>query len=92
MSPEGGLIAIKTRLGWVIYGLTEGLNTNKTSRIMHIRLCDEEIQYLENFNTMMKSYFDIENFGIKLDAPKIIPKNFKNTTRRVGDRYESGLL
>ena len=96
---NGGPIAIKTRLGWLLYGPVQEEEFDASNRVMHVRFCEEKINYIENMNSMMKNYFDMETLGVKLDAKKIISKAeeramniLKQTTVRIGERYESGML
>lgn len=93
-SNETDYIGIKTKLGWVIYGGNDdddsfvGLNY----RVCHASLQDDKLE------AQMKSFFDIESFGVRA-APKLLGKKearamdiLQSTTRKVGDRYEAGLL
>ena len=98
VSSKGGPIAMKTRLGWVIYGPMHSTSISKP-RVLHLSVRDQQDPNLENMNNMMKSYFEIETFGVKLDAKKVLAKNderalqiLDDTTRRSGERFECGLL
>lgn len=87
-----GPIAAKTILGWVLYGPQ---NKPATSHVLHIADAGE----WEHLDKTMKEYFSIDNFGVK-KPEKIIESDedsrarqlLQLTTKRVGDRFQSGLL
>ena len=99
MCPNGGPIAMRTRLGWVIYGPVANNSSKITPRVMHARFCNEKVDFMESINNMMKNYFDLETLGVKADVKKVISSAderalsiLEKTTVRKGERYESGML
>lgn len=92
---DNGPIAVKTRLGWVVYGPTGTGNEHVVKRVLHSRRFDEDVT-LEN---IMKQYFEIESCMVKLDAKPVIPKDderalsiLKSTTSICDGRFQCGLL
>ncbi|XP_058465085.1 uncharacterized protein LOC131438809 [Malaya genurostris] len=87
-------VAIKTRLGWTIFGGISG--TSETQHVLvHICSCTEERQ----LNEMVKDYFLVENLGINNCTPRESEgdtrawKILRDTTRRTeSGRFETGLI
>lgn len=93
--PSTGLLALKTKLGWLIYGSggTSGLDL----RVCHVssRRGTEMESELE---ALVKAFYDLDSFGVRA-APLRLGKDqeralviLEQTTRNVGRRYETGLL
>ncbi|XP_055590700.1 uncharacterized protein LOC129742784 [Uranotaenia lowii] len=92
---EGGAgdpTAVRTRLGWCVYGGTRDDQTPTIS--YHVCECQDETP----FDEAAKRFFAVEEEGTKVfqpivsDEDKRAIKILKDTTKRVGDRFESGLL
>lgn len=98
-SREGGAqepTATRTRLGWSVCGTT--INSNSSFRSFssyHICECSSDA----NLHDMMKQFFSTESFGVK--KPDSIPESkedqrarilLETTTKRVGSKFETGLL
>ncbi|XP_065084732.1 uncharacterized protein LOC135706971 [Ochlerotatus camptorhynchus] len=88
----GGPTAVKTRLGWCVYG---GQRTQEHPEYSyHICECGGE----EAFDEALKKYFSFEEAGIKptgavmSEEDKRCARILETTTKRVGERFESGLL
>ncbi|XP_055632447.1 uncharacterized protein LOC129772938 [Toxorhynchites rutilus septentrionalis] len=89
---EGNPVAVKTRLGWCVYGGQR--NARFPSVNMHICECNRD----ESMDETIKTYFSIEEVGArprnecmsKEDQRAL--KILQETTVSVGDRFESGLL
>ncbi|XP_041785593.1 uncharacterized protein LOC121600875 [Anopheles merus] len=84
-------MAIKTKLGWVIFGMDTKLHEASEHLLM--------IHYEENaMNKMMRSYFSTEDFGVKPVATvkssemERAEKIIANTLVKSQGRYEIGLL
>ncbi|XP_041782399.1 uncharacterized protein LOC121599013 [Anopheles merus] len=84
-------MAIKTKLGWVIFGMDTKLREASEHFLM--------IHYEENaMNSMMRSYFSTEDFGVKPVATikssemERAEKIIANTLVKSQGRYEIGLL
>ncbi|XP_049282746.1 uncharacterized protein LOC125763519 [Anopheles funestus] len=86
----GEPIAVKTRLGWCIYGKHSAM-MNK--RLFHVCECNEQ----EDIHDKIKMFYELEQLGVAraveqhpemLRAQKIL----EETTVRVGNRFEAGLL
>lgn len=95
-----GPVAIQSKLGWSIHGPE---SHHKKGHVNHTFLICECERKEENdrmkIESLMEKYFSVEDFGVKL--PKETHESIedrrardilKNTTRRDGDRYVTGLL
>ncbi|XP_062544887.1 uncharacterized protein LOC134211735 [Armigeres subalbatus] len=89
-------IAMRTRLGWVVYGC-EGTNSrsNKTAFVLAIETKSEE----KSLNEIVKEYFSTEQFGVMAPEKPLISKNvvrandiMHNTLKYSNGYYEIGLL
>ncbi|XP_058122612.1 uncharacterized protein LOC131293502 [Anopheles ziemanni] len=82
--------AMETKLGWTVFG-QEVLHNES---VEHIMIHREE----ENMNKLIKSYFSIENFGVKITKPLLTREQTRvnnivqETLKKKEDRYEIGLL
>ncbi|XP_075151031.1 uncharacterized protein LOC142225140 [Haematobia irritans] len=90
-----GPIAVRTRLGWVIYGPTGEENEDVVKRVFVAKRHDENIR----MEQMMNQYFEVESILVKLDAKPVVAKSeekalniLKSTTKYRDGRYECGLL
>ncbi|XP_022224139.2 uncharacterized protein LOC111075280 [Drosophila obscura] len=86
-----GPYAATTELGWVVFGPTSGQSTTP-------RYCFLAVSLDDTIQRMVEDYFDVENFGVKLAPPVAgsddvrAQKTLEDTTVRVGQRYQTGLL
>ena len=88
---EGDPMAWKTSLGWFL--ASEGATSNRLKGVFHIRRRkDEELEQL------FRNYFCLDNFGVN-ESPTIRSKEdvkamkiMEATTKRVENRWETGLL
>ncbi|XP_058827946.1 uncharacterized protein LOC131687873 [Topomyia yanbarensis] len=87
-----GPIAARTRLGWCVYGPRESGDTEAYN--FHVSRCDCD----EELHDTVKQFFAIEEAGVR---PSNIPMSkeeqraltiLETTTRRVENRFETGLL
>ncbi|XP_062715284.1 uncharacterized protein LOC134291501 [Aedes albopictus] len=89
---EGGPTAAKTRLGWCVYGGHR--EESQLSMNYHVCECSE----VEHLDKTLKAYFTLEEAGIQSGINEIAQDDeralriLEQTTKRVGERYESGLL
>ncbi|XP_055604358.1 uncharacterized protein LOC129752608 [Uranotaenia lowii] len=86
-----GPIATKTRLGWCVYGRRSG--SSSTSFNFHSCKCEAD----ESLNILVKQMFIIDDVGAAISKPQTEEDNralaiLEKTTKRVGDRFETGLL
>ncbi|XP_062538554.1 uncharacterized protein LOC134206838 [Armigeres subalbatus] len=85
-------VAVKTRLGWCVYG-PRG-NNERESYSFHVRECDCN----ENLHGIVKEFFDIECTGVVPTINSLTKEEeraltiLETTTRRVGQHFETGLL
>lgn len=97
---DSGPISVKTRLGWLVYGPSSAREDRSMKRVLH---CRRSVAYddekLNEMHTMMKQYFELETFGVKADLKPLTSSaderamlTLKSTTKRIGNRYESGLI
>ncbi|XP_053698911.1 uncharacterized protein LOC128745869 [Sabethes cyaneus] len=93
---EGGVndpVAVKTRLGWCIY---EGQAETPRTTSLNLHACDCSSD--QNLHDMVKEFFTLEDIGTRSTEPMMSDEErraldlLKLTTKRVGDRYETGLL
>lgn len=99
-SREGNLdqpIAVKTRLGWTIYG---GCNHNDTPNLVQysFHICEGESE-LENLHQTVKDYFALDSIGISKTSKELLSSDnqralslLKNCTRFNGRQFETALL
>lgn len=95
---EGGRdlpIATKTKLGWMLHGPTAGLMNENHGFSMHVCQHDKND---EELHQLVKYSFSTDSFGVMANASSYGKSErraleiMKNTTIRVGQRYETGLL
>lgn len=88
--------AVKTRLGWVVYGPFERPNCGieLTASVNHRQFKEQD----ENLHQLVEQYFAIEALGNKTASDllstddTIATKLLDSTTVRKGERFETGLL
>ena len=89
-----GPVASRTRLGWIIHG-NVCQNEDEKDFSLTIRHEDEDA----DLKKLIQDSFSTESFGVAI--PKNLPKSkqlqraediLKSTTKRVGQRFETGLL
>ncbi|XP_065076520.1 uncharacterized protein LOC135700058 [Ochlerotatus camptorhynchus] len=93
----GEPIAVKTNLGWTVYGgWTMENSLNNTSHTYHICTCNEQSEtYL---NQMVKDYFSIDSLVVKPNQLRMSKDDeramslLESRTHFNGVRYETGLL
>ncbi|XP_062699205.1 uncharacterized protein LOC134284407, partial [Aedes albopictus] len=100
-SKEGNLdepIAVKTRLGWTIYG---GCSTDESTNISHysFHVCETDAQNDELLHQTVKEYFSLDSLGISKPGTKLLSTEnqraislLQNLTKFNGKQYETGLL
>ncbi|XP_055645287.1 uncharacterized protein LOC129781732, partial [Toxorhynchites rutilus septentrionalis] len=93
----GEPIAVKTNLGWTVYGGRANENSvNTISHTYHICTCSE--QNAINLNQMVKNYFSIDSLVVNQNQPQLSKNDeramllLESRTRFNGLRYETGLL
>ena len=92
-SQEGGVadpIAVKTCLGWCIYGKPANL---ECERLLHICECIDQ----GNIHETIRDYFDMQLIGVAHDVEQDSDEQrakqiLDATTGRIEKRFESGLL
>jgi hypothetical protein len=92
--PQDAPIATKTHLGWILHGPVQQKNDIKayTFHICHHEYPDDDL------HEIVKRSFTTEAFGVNLNCWKAnkdearAQEIMKKTARRVGDRFEIGLL
>uniref|UniRef100_A0AAG5DIV5 Integrase catalytic domain-containing protein n=1 Tax=Anopheles atroparvus TaxID=41427 RepID=A0AAG5DIV5_ANOAO len=83
--------AIKTKLGWTIFGV-DSCSYHKNPQYLMIHEAEETM------NNMIRSYFSTENFGVQATKPLLsheearVKEIIEKTLVRKEDRYEIGLL
>ncbi|XP_041675272.1 uncharacterized protein LOC121530366 [Drosophila eugracilis] len=85
--------AAATKLGWVVFGPVRSQMSSPMQRS-----CLLPVPQYDHLEKMVSDYFEIENFGVK-PAPPVAASGdaralgiLNETTRRVGERYQTGLL
>uniref|UniRef100_A0A182JIZ3 Peptidase aspartic putative domain-containing protein n=1 Tax=Anopheles atroparvus TaxID=41427 RepID=A0A182JIZ3_ANOAO len=102
---EGGEhepIAVKTPLGWMLYGPCTGESgTNvKGNAVAHsFHICDCSIARDKALDTLVKEHFSIESLGISKNPPALLSKDneralaiLSTETKLKEGRFETGLL
>ncbi|XP_055588266.1 uncharacterized protein LOC129740589 [Uranotaenia lowii] len=92
----GEPVAIQCQLGWSLYGPRPDIVAN-VHFLGHHRSCSECNRIDREMNENLKEYFSIEAVGIspvplETNEERRAREILDRTTKRVGDRYESGLL
>ncbi|XP_062713361.1 uncharacterized protein LOC134290277 [Aedes albopictus] len=93
-------IAVKTRLGWMVYGNCTGKeDTIGYTNYHSVQVCECNREYDDNLHKAMKSYFSLDSMGIiKPNKPVLSQEDqraqmlLESLTRQTNNRYESGLL
>lgn len=96
LSPKGPILT-NTRLGWVIFGSMGQCGQKAIS--CHVFKSEKESESFDEIEKLMKGYFGLETFGIRTSVKPLITKKYQRaldildkTTKRRGERFESGLL
>ncbi|XP_058817309.1 uncharacterized protein LOC131680612 [Topomyia yanbarensis] len=93
-------IAVKTRLGWMVYGCCSR-DVNSYSQLNHhsVQRCQCDNKSNEDLHEAMKQYFSMESLGISKPNKLLLSKDdqranelLQSLTKRTSGRYESGLL
>lgn len=89
-------IAAKCRLGWAIYGYSAGVSKPTVSVNFHVPAAKDADHEL---NEQLTEFFSLDQTGIKSsfeipesEADKRAKRILEETTRRVSNRFETGLL
>ncbi|XP_036346141.1 uncharacterized protein LOC118755409, partial [Rhagoletis pomonella] len=92
-----GPIAVRTRLGWIIYGPV-GETASTTKRIFQTKIITSSVHEQE-VEQIMRNYFEVETCGVKLEVKPVASKSeehamniLNSTTKYLNGRYECGLL
>lgn len=88
-------MATKTLLGWEVHG-SNASSAHVSNLNLHV---DSEMNDDEKLNQSVARFFSLENFGVKKPEQTIEAQSDKRakqilelTTKRIGDRFETGLL
>ncbi|XP_065075863.1 uncharacterized protein LOC135699513 [Ochlerotatus camptorhynchus] len=93
-------IAVKTRLGWIIYGSCSRTQRNQNYVNVHtIKVCECNLDSDDNLHTAMKNYFTLDSLGVakpekilrSTEEQRALEMLEKLTIPKEG-RYETGLL
>lgn len=89
-------IAVSTRLGWIIYGASNGQNSFQTN---YYHVCECNDSYDDSLSNLVKRFYSLETAGISTtpttvskDEEKAISILEKCTTQRPDGHYETSLL
>ncbi|XP_039438455.1 uncharacterized protein LOC120419726 [Culex pipiens pallens] len=88
----GEPIAARSRLGWTVYGKQD----QPEGRVHSFHVC--ECQDDQSLHDLVKEFFSVESMGVEAVANpeseevKRANKILQDTTKRVGQRFETGLL
>ncbi|XP_062538488.1 uncharacterized protein LOC134206780 [Armigeres subalbatus] len=100
-SKEGTMdepIAVKTRLGWTVYG---GYNDATSSSFVHysFHVSESDTQPDEHLHQIVKDYFALESLGISKTGSELLSTDnqravtlLQNLTKFTGTQYVTGLL
>ncbi|XP_058456704.1 uncharacterized protein LOC131434071 [Malaya genurostris] len=87
-------IAVRSKLGWTIYGPMEAVTTS--SGIVGHHTCSTVTN--QELHDLLKSYYTLEESGISVallpepEEDRRAKDILKKTTKRIGDCFETGLL
>ena len=89
-----GPIGLRTPFGWCVIGPLTGQVLSQRSSIRRLRRLQPDNAKLQD---MIDKFWKLESFGAKLERPvslddQRVNELLESTTKRVGDRYEVGLL
>ncbi|XP_036347760.1 uncharacterized protein LOC118757126 [Rhagoletis pomonella] len=92
---ENSIVAVKTELGWLVYGKHSDELKPIVERVSIILHTSVKVDIQE----WISDYFTTENFGVAVPAKVIESKDvvrakriLRETIKRIGDKYECGLL
>lgn len=92
--PKNAPALSRTKLGWVLHGNIH-FQGRVDNTVLHVGTTQDHVDELHN---LVKSFFTIESLGVK-DSKKIISKKderaeelMEKLTKRINDRWETGLL
>ncbi|XP_065093953.1 uncharacterized protein LOC135714509 [Ochlerotatus camptorhynchus] len=93
-------IAVKTRLGWMVYGNCTGKQDTIGYLNYHsVQTCECNREYDDGLHKAMKSYFALDSLGIIKPSKLLLSKEdqraqslLESLTRPMNNRYESCLL
>ncbi|XP_055638129.1 uncharacterized protein LOC129776484 [Toxorhynchites rutilus septentrionalis] len=90
-------IAVKTNLGWVVYGVQSTVDSMNTSHTYHICTCSESDD--TKLHQIVKNYFSLDSAGIIKQERTLLSREdeqavalLESRTRYNGERFETGLL
>ena len=99
---ETGIVFSRTLLGWSVHGYVEERRQKgklRDIRALHVAQEVESVEQheYERFDKLIEDYFKQENLGItdpspKSGATKHAMRILEKTTRKIGKRWESGLI
>ncbi|XP_075157633.1 uncharacterized protein LOC142230900 [Haematobia irritans] len=96
-SMNSGLVGVKTRLGWIIFG-PKG-NNNNVCRQRSLSINNAKSVEENKLRNMMEQYFNMETFGIKPDVKPVLSNEdnramaiMNDSVCKVDGRYACGLL
>ncbi|XP_062710719.1 uncharacterized protein LOC115269391 [Aedes albopictus] len=93
-------IAVKTRLGWIVYGSCSSIQHSESHINYHaVQVCECNEASDESLHTAMKNYFALDSMGISKPEKKLLSVDdqrameiLEAVTYRKDGHYESGLL
>ena len=86
---EGGLVAVETRLGWVLSGPVPREKRHKTTSSLlatHTLHVSTTIHETQTLNDTLQSFWELESLGTKQPEPCLLTE-FENTITRKNGRY-----
>ena len=98
--PPGTPWAVRTLLGWLVTGRAprQSMYTSDDQYVHHVRVADER-SALADLQNQVKKFWTTETFGTKYEKAELHSESDKRalsildkTTKRVAERYETGLL
>ena len=82
-----GLVAIHTRLGWVLSGPVPGLSCETTCNLVSYHLLTGDAYVLEkSLDDTLKRFLDLESIGVNQDTPDVYAQ-FERQVSWKGSRY-----
>lgn len=95
-----GPMASKSRLGWSVHGPRNGSTMNELVNAHQFEVCSHHNELDNEIHQRVKEYFSVENFGVQANTALNLQSKeneralqmLNQLTRKVNDRYETGLL
>ena len=87
---DGGPVAVRTKLGWVLSGMVPGQRSSHSLLTTHVLRVDASPHHTENLEELLHSFWNLESLGIE-DPESSVLEEFTKTVCFKEGRYEVSL-